>query len=250
MTVEILTGFGDNYIYVIGDDRRGKAVAIDPGAAEPVLRCLERVGAGLETILITHRHGDHTGGCAELKSATHCSVIGPSGALAHGDRQVADGEAIVFGETEFRVIEVPGHTREDVAYYSQQLRSVWTGDTLFAAGCGRVLGGSAGDMWRSLLRLRDLPEDTLVYCGHDYTVENLEFAAHLEPGNEAVSRRLAGVRAMVAGGEPTVPSTIASERATNPFLRSDTQAMRLAVGLPAAPDVEVFAELRRRKDRW
>ncbi len=249
MHVEILPGFGDNYIYLVLDS--GSAAAVDPGAADPVLSAVRKLGAELSLVLVTHHHFDHTGGCRELKTVTGCSIAGPGGTRAgEVDRTVRDGDVVSVGDCEFRVLSVPGHTGGHVAYYCEAGKLLFTGDTLFAGGCGRVFGGTAAEMWNSLQKIRALPGETLIYCGHEYTLENLEFAAHLEPDNREVAERLAEVRRQCAAGKYTVPSTLELERVTNPFLRADTEALQEAVGLAGAPPAEVFAEMRRRKDRW
>ena len=193
----------------------------------------------LTHILITHHHWDHTGGVSELKAATGCAVVGGDGRRIAGiDKVVGDGDIVTLGEKRIRVISTPGHTLTSVCYYMEGNGNeggvVWTGDTMFAGGCGRKFEGDAGLMRESLLKIAGLPEDTLVYCGHDYTIENYEFALTIEPNNEAFKQRLEEVKRSVRAGGLTVPSTIAQEKKTNLFLQADS--------------VEAFAELRRRKD--
>lgn len=243
MVVRIISALGDNYIYLLHDDR--SAAVIDPGQAGPVLAALDDPQLRLELALVTHGHFDHTGGCDELAAATGCAVAGPG-----RSRALADGDVVPAAGTELHVMSVPGHTCDDVAYYAPAEKMLWTGDTLFAGGCGRIFGGGAHQMWESLRKIRALPDDVAVYCGHDYTQENLEFALHLEPKNETVARRLAEVRQLCRNGEPVAPSPLGLEKLTNPFLRADSKAMKQAAGMPDASPVEVFAEIRRRKDRW
>jgi len=215
-----------------------------------VLRTLKEQDLSLKMILLTHHHWDHTGGVAELKEKTGCKVIGGDKRRIRGvDQLVADGEILPVGDAEVRVIATPGHTSTSVCYYlvpspANASGILWTGDTLFVGGCGRLFDGNAKLMYESLQKLTSLPDDTLVYCGHDYTVENYEFALSIEPDNQAISQRLNDIR---QSGQ-TVPSTILQERTTNVFLLAGTPKLEAALNMPEAKDVEVFAELRRCKD--
>jgi hydroxyacylglutathione hydrolase len=238
MRIVTLAMLADNYGYLLVG--KGAAVAIDPSVGAPVRDALREEGARLDAVWVTHHHADHCGGAEELKRLTGCTVVWP------GDGGVALG----LDDVAFSALPVPGHTRSHVAYYSDAAGAVFTGDCLFVAGCGRLLEGDADQMWTSLLRLRELPGSTRVYCGHEYTVDNLEFASELEPDNTAVRDRLAAMRRRLARGEPSVPSTIDEERQTNPFLRADDADMARAVNMAGAPPAQVFAELRRRKDAW
>ncbi len=248
-SVITIPALGDNLIclYRYG---RSDCLAVDPSSSSPVLRVLEKQNLSLETILVTHHHGDHTGGIAELKQKTGCKVVGADKRRIRGiDQLVTDGQILPVGDAEIRVIAAPGHTSTSVCYYMPPPRDgttgiLWTGDTLFVGGCGRLFESDANVMYGSLQRLASLPDDTLVYCGHDYTVENYEFALTIEPGNQAVKQRVCEIR---QGGR-TVPSTISQERATNIFLRAGMPEVKVAARMPQAADFEVFAELRRRKD--
>ncbi|MHC4664559.1 MAG: hydroxyacylglutathione hydrolase [Planctomycetota bacterium] len=244
---------GDNFIYVCGYDR-SSAFVVDPSDSSPVLRTISERSLSLTTVLVTHDHWDHVAGIRGLKERTGCRVIG-------GDKQrvpaidsvVGGGEVLSVGDVEIQVIATPGHTRTSLCYYMQPSNdsksgAVWTGDTLFIGGCGRLLECGPQSMFDSLLKLASLPDQTLVYCGHDYTLENYEFALTVEPDNQAVNRRLQEVRQAVKAGRQTVPSTISEERITNPFLRAGTPELKTALSMPQAEAVEVFAELRRRKD--
>ena len=248
-SVTTITALGDNLIYLYRYGRRD-CLAVDPSDCSSVFRILNEQALNLKTILVTHHHWDHTGGVTELKRKTGCTVIGgDKRRIRDIDQFVIDGEAFQVGDAEVRVIATPGHTSTSVCYYvppSQANTSgiLWTGDTLFVGGCGRLFEGDAEAMWQSLQKLASLPDDTIVYCGHDYTLDNYEFALSVEPDNQAVENRL---REMQQGGR-TVPSTMLQERTTNPFLRAGTADLKAAIEMPQAPDVEVFAELRRRKD--
>lgn len=244
---------GDNYIYVYPYDGRN-AFVVDPSDALVVLRALDRHGLTLTTVLITHHHGDHTAGVAELKLRTGCDVIGPDERRIRGvDRAVADGDVLTLSSHELTALATPGHTRTSVCYVSESAAPdepgiVWTGDTLFVGGCGRPMECDASVLWRSLVKLAALPDNVLVYCGHDYTAENYEFALSIDLSDQAVQQRLRDVRQTMTQGRPTVPSTIAQEKATNIFLRSDETTIRAALSMEEAEPGEVFAELRRRKN--
>jgi hydroxyacylglutathione hydrolase len=252
--VTVIPALGDNLIYLHrGSD--GSVLAVDPSDASAVLTMLDRYELSLTAILATHHHWDHVAGIAKLKSRTGCEVIaGDKSQVPSIDRVVTDGDMLTFGRTNVQVIAAPGHTRTGVCYHAISSPDhpgvVYTGDTLFIGGCGRLLECDARTMWQSLQRLAALPEQTWVYCGHEYTLENYEFALSIEPGNETVARRIAELRQAVAGGLPTVPSTIAQEKATNIFLRATDPAVKAALGMPDADPVQVFTALRRRKDRF
>ncbi len=252
LSVEMIPALTDNYIYLIHDPSDDSAAVVDPGEAAPVRAALAARGWRLTHILNTHHHGDHISGNVALSAETGALLIGPAAdahripGLRHG---AVDGETLKLGRWTAEVIATPGHTKGHVAYYVPEAGAVFCGDTLFALGCGRLFEGTAAEMWASLVRLRALPGDTRVYCGHEYTAANAGFATTVDPDNAALAARARTVAALAAAGTPTVPSTIAAERATNPFLRADDAALQAAVGLPGADPVEVFAELRHRKDR-
>lgn len=253
MSIEIhpLRAFEDNYIWAI---RSGDAVAVvDPGEAAPVQRYLERTGARLCAILVTHRHGDHTEGIAALAAAAPVPVYGPSLEAIPGiTRALAAGETVALPELgiDFAVIAVPGHTRGHVAYYREGM--LFCGDVLFGAGCGRVFEGTMAEMQASLARLAALPVDTRIYCAHEYTQANLRFARAVEPDSAALQERVAAVAKLRAADRPTVPSTLAEELATNPFLRWDAPAVVAAAsarrGSPPRNATEVFAAIREWKN--
>lgn len=235
--VVALPAFSDNYLWLLFSD--GRAVVVDPGDARVVERALTERALALDGILLTHHHADHTGGVAALAAAHACPVYGPAREdIAGVTRAVADADRLAVLGAWFEVIEVPGHTRGHIAYWCEPARSVFCGDTLFAGGCGRLFEGSPQQMWESLNRLAALPGDTRVYCAHEYTRANLRFARHVEPDNPALERRSLAVDALRAAGLPTVPSTVAEERATNPFLRcTEPGIVRRAATLGAAPRV-------------
>jgi hydroxyacylglutathione hydrolase len=237
----------DNYGYLVRDEASGLAACIDTPDAGAILRELETLGWRLSLILNTHWHPDHAGGNAEVKAATGAEVVGPAevARIAPPDREVRGGDRVALGETTFAVIESGGHTLGHVAYYDAADRIAFVGDTLFALGCGRLFEGEPQQMWASLQRLAALPDGTRVYCAHEYTAANARFALSVDddPGLKA---RAAAVFAARERGEPTVPTTIGLEKATNPFLRAPELAPRL--GAPSEPAYAAFAAVRAAKD--
>lgn len=249
-----IPAFDDNYIWLLRDPERGLATLVDPGDAEPVVAALADEDLALAAILITHHHPDHTGGVMDLLAAfPDALVFGPRDRRIPGlTRPVAEGDEVrVPGHSEaFRVLEVPGHTATHIAYLGG--RTLFCGDTLFAAGCGRVFDGTSEQLARSLARLAALPPETLCYCAHEYTLANLGFAAWVEPNNAARADRQRDAEARRARHEPTVPSSLALELATNPFLRTGEPAVVAAAerfaGIRLQDEIEVFTALRRWKD--
>jgi hydroxyacylglutathione hydrolase len=239
----------DNYAYLV---HSGAATAvIDPAEAAAVDAALKDRGWRLTHILNTHHHWDHSGGNRELKAAHGAEVVGPEkdrSRIPAIDTGVDEADGWQFGGAKVAVLEVPAHTSGAVAYRFGG--ALFTGDTLFVMGCGRLFEGPAEMMLASLAKFAALPDDTRVYCGHEYTLNNARFALTLEPGNAALQARAEEVTAMAAAGRPTVPSTIALEKATNPFLRTGSVEIRTAVGMTGADDAAVFAEIRRRKDMF
>jgi hydroxyacylglutathione hydrolase len=257
LTIDPIPAFSDNYIWLIHDPDSREAFVVDPGDAAPVVERLQELSLQLTGILITHHHFDHTGGLEQLIERYSPVVYGPANPAVQGiDKRVAAGDQVqVLGET-FQVMEVPGHTLDHIAYYhTAEAPLLFCGDTLFAGGCGRVFEGTPPMMHQSLLSLAALPPSTRIYCAHEYTLANLAFARAVEPDNEALRRRLAQAEATRGRDEPTVPSNIELELATNPFLRCAEPALieslrkqgRLA-GSSAPP--EVFATVRGWKDNF
>lgn len=241
----------DNYVYLVHEAASGATAVVDPAVAAPVLQALDQRGWRLSHILNTHHHGDHVGGNLELKQATGCRIVGPradAGRIPGIDDQVGDGDRYMFGTAVAEVFDVPGHTRGHIAYWFEASAALFCGDTLFALGCGRLFEGTPAQMWHSLSKLAALPPATRIYCAHEYTQSNARFALSVEPGNPALQRRAAEIDRLRAAGRPTVPSTLAEEIATNPFLRADQPGLQQGVGLAGADPVAVFAETRQRKD--
>jgi hydroxyacylglutathione hydrolase len=248
-----IPALGDNFIYLYQYDN-SNALAVDPGDYSTVLNILIEHNLNLTTVLATHHHWDHTGGIAELKKRTGCKVIGSDKQRIPAiDSPVKDGQILTIGDTKIQVIATPGHTGTAVCYHLLPSNEndpgiLWTGDTLFVGGCGRLLECNAQTMWDSLQKLAALPNQTHIYCGHDYTLENYEFANEIEPNNKAVKNRLNEMKQKQQHGESTIPSTISQEKETNIFLRAATSEIKTALNMSQADDVRVFAELRRRKD--
>jgi hydroxyacylglutathione hydrolase len=238
----------DNYAYCIvsGAD----ALVVDASDAGPVLDCLGKQRLSLRMALSTHHHADHTGGNIKLKGNTGCTIIGGDRRIAGIDRIVKDQEQVASLPFVFETIAVPGHTKGSVAFYFKELSALFTGDTLFYAGCGRLFEGNAAQLYDSLVKICALPLDTKIYCGHEYTLENLQFAKSIEPDNAAIDERIAAVHKLLDRNLPSLPSTLELELATNPFLRTDEKTIRKTVSLPDAPSEIVFAELRKRKDKF
>ncbi len=229
--------FSDNYLWLVHDDDSGETAVVDPGDAAPVLAEAESRGWTIGQVWNTHWHPDHTGGNLAVKEATGATISGPASETIPGrDVALSEGDQVRLGEHTGRVIAVPGHTLGHIALVFNDDRIAFVGDTLFAMGCGRLFEGTPQQMFASLERLSSLPEDTRLYCAHEYTLANGRFAAHAEPGNAAIADRLRKVERMREQGQITIPTTVASERATNPFVRSS--------------DWQEFARLRAGKDSF
>ena len=247
----------DNYSYLIVPPDQQIAAVVDCVEVAPVMAAARDMGVRITTILSTHHHWDHVGGNAELAEAQNVSVFGSAD---DADRipaitnPVREGDRISLGSLTAEILLIPAHTSGHVAYYFAEQRTVFTGDTLFAGGCGRLFEGDAGQMMGSLDKLNQLPADTKVYCGHEYTIRNLEFAETLEPGSKAIRDKLAWSRARRREGQPTVPTTLASERETNPFLRTSSPELRSALErhFPDSDDQDEtrFAQTRLLKDEF
>jgi hydroxyacylglutathione hydrolase len=242
----------DNYAYLLRD-ASGATAVIDAPQAGAIAAALDARGWGLDQIWLTHHHADHTQGVAALVARYGATVAGPraDGArLPPLDRGVAEGETLVLGESRAVALDVSGHTVPHLAFHFPEAKAVFTGDSLFVLGCGRVFEGTHAMMSASLSKLARLDPATTVWCGHEYTLGNLRFARAVEPGNAALAAQGAEYEALRAAGRPTVPSTIGRELAANPFLRAKEAPLQLALGLQGADGAAVFAEVRRRKDAF
>lgn len=250
--IKALAAFNDNYIWLLTSP--AETWVVDPGDAAPVERALQSLERRLDGILLTHHHLDHVGGVAQLCRRYDPVVVGPTRCACAGiTRRVAEGDAVRAAGLELQVMEIPGHTLDHIAYWTEHPEPlVFCGDTLFAGGCGRIFEGTPGMMYHSLTRLAQLPAQTRVYCAHEYTLANLAFARAVEPANAALEGRLESDGRRRASGLPTVPSTLALEAATNPFLRCTAPAVSAAAAArsavaPASPEA-VFTILRGWKD--
>lgn len=243
----------DNYGYLIHDPDAGVTATIDTPEVGPINAALEAKGWQLTHILNTHHHFDHAGGNEELKAQWNCTIVGSRSDAARIpgiDVQVFDGDTYRFGEHEVQVFDVSGHTIGHIAFYFPEAATLFCGDALFALGCGRLFEGTPDQMWTSLTKLAGLPDDTVVYCAHEYTQANAAFALSVEPQNAALQARSKEIDALRAAGKPTVPSTIGIEKETNPFLRPMSPDLQANLNMTGGELVEVFAETRRRKDNF
>ena len=241
----------DNYGVLIHDAEAGLTATIDTPEAAAIRAALAEKGWTLTHILNTHHHGDHTGGNAELKAETGCIVVGPKPEQAKIpgiDVALGDGDTYTFGNFELQVLETPGHTAGHISFYAPAAGVAFVGDTMFALGCGRLFEGTAEMMWTSLSKLTALPAETVIYCGHEYTQANADFALTIEPENEALQRRVREIAELRAVGKPTVPTRLDLELATNPFLRPDSPEIQARLGMQGRADWEIFGEVRARKD--
>ena len=243
----------DNYGVLLHCHNSGETAMVDAGDADAGEEALVRTGWSLSQIWITHHHGDHTAGLATLKAAHNAHVIGPATGgkpVAGIDQKVDESEHFAFASREVRVLTTPGHTLDMTNFYLPSEKLVFTGDTLFAMGCGRLFEGDAPMMWASLNKLMALPDDTTIYCSHEYTVGNATFALSVDPNNQRLIDRAQQVTELRIAGEPTVPTIMSLEKATNPFLRAADPSIRSILNMPDDSDTSVFAEIRRLKDNF
>lgn len=229
----------DNYAWLLKDSETGATAIVDPAEGPPIIAALEKAGGRLDMILLTHHHADHIAATDEVRARFNCPVVGAA-ADAHRlpklDRAVKEGDAVKLGNATAQVIETPGHTRGQINFFFPDGPILLSGDTLFSLGCGRLIEGTAEEMFHSLRKLAALPGDTKVCCGHEYTESNARFALHIDPDNAALKARTADAQRQRAAGQPTVPSLLSEELKANPFL--------------TAPDVASFADARARKDKF
>jgi hydroxyacylglutathione hydrolase len=254
MTAEIrlFPCLSDNFGYLIHDPATRATASIDAPEAGPIIKALQREGWTLTDILVTHHHADHVGGIADLKSKYDCRVIAPHDkgtAIPLVDERVKEGSTVKVGNLTARVLETPGHTLDHISYVFDDDRALFCADTLFSIGCGRVFEGTYPMMWESLLKLRALPNDMRVYCGHEYTASNVKFALGIESNNPALKARAEEVTRQRAANQPTIPTLIRDEKEANVFLRADVPSVAAAVGLAGKTPAEVFGELRERKNK-
>ena len=254
MTAEIrlFPCLNDNFGYLIHDPATKATASIDAPEAAAIIRVLEQEGWTLTDILVTHHHHDHVGGIPELKQKYGCGVVAPhdqTTAIANVDLRVANGDVVKIGDLLARVLETPGHTLDHVSYVFDADKALFAADTLFSIGCGRVFEGTYPMMWESLLKLRALPDDFRLYCGHEYTAANVKFALNVEPDNPALQARAEEVTRLRAAGKPTIPSLLGEEKKANVFLRADDPVVAIKLRMKGASAPDVFGELRERKNK-
>lgn len=252
LQIALVPCLSDNYGLLLHAPEDGATLSIDAPDAKALEKALDERGWTLSDIFITHHHTDHTQGITPLKARYGCKVTGPSGETEriHGlDRTVDENTPLSFAGRNVRVIETPGHTLGHVVYYFPDEELLFTGDTLFAMGCGRIFEGDAEGMWDSLLKILALPDTTTIYCGHEYTAANGRFAVSIEPENDALKARMAEVTSLRERNQPTLPTTLGREKDTNPFFRVHSAAIRARLGLERAPDWAVFQRLRELKNK-
>jgi hydroxyacylglutathione hydrolase len=250
--IRTFTCLTDNFGYLVHDAATNATASIDAPEAAPIIRTLEREGWRLTDILITHHHGDHVGGVAELKRRYDCRVVGPgdkTAGIANVDLRVGNGDVVKVGNLLARVLETPGHTLDHISYVFDSEKALFAADTLFSIGCGRVFEGTYPMMWDSLLKLRALPDDFRLYSGHEYTAANVKFALTVEPDNAALKTRADEVARLRAENKPTIPSLLGEEKRANVFLRADDPSVAQKLHMKGASAAEVFGELRERKNK-
>lgn len=250
--ISTFTCLNDNFGYLIHDVETKATASIDAPEAGPILKVLEREGWQLTDILITHHHGDHVGGVAELKQKYNCRVVAPhdkTTKIADVDLRVANADVVKIGSLLARVLETPGHTLDHISYVFDTEKAVFAADTLFSIGCGRVFEGTYPMMWDSLLKLRALPDDFKLYCGHEYTSSNVKFALTVDPDNTALQARAAEVATLRAENKPTIPTLLGDEKRANVFLRADEPSVAARLRMKGADAAAVFGELRERKNK-
>jgi len=243
----------DNYIYLLHDSESDKTAVVDPAEAAPVLRTLAEKNWGLDYIFNTHHHQDHVGGNLILKETTGCRVIASTydqEQIPGIDQTVSEGDVLRLGDEAIDVISTPGHTLGHIVYLCRQQHALFCGDTLFSLGCGRLFEGTPEQMWHSLQKIRALPDDTKIYCAHEYTENNARFALSVDPNNAALKRYNETILRLRAQNKPTIPTTLAQEKACNPFLRPESTDIRQTLNMPESENVDVFARLRQMKDRF
>lgn len=253
LQIEQVPVLSDNYVYLIHDPDTGCCACVDPAVSAPVKSRLDELGWRLTHILNTHHHNDHIGGNLQLKQAYECEIVGAendAARIAGIDTMVKDGQTFTFGSKSCKIFEVPGHTSGHIAYWFEDDNALFCGDTLFALGCGRLFEGTPAQMWDSLSKLKQLPDETRVFCAHEYTQANAAFAITVDPDNAALKSRITEIETLRHQGKPTVPSTLLQEKQTNPFLRPEETGVQKAVGLVGEDAVRVFAEVRRLKDNF
>ncbi|TXK95993.1 hydroxyacylglutathione hydrolase [Methylococcaceae bacterium HT1] len=253
LEIQQIPVLNDNYIYLIHDPESGDTAVVDPAVANPVLSVLKQNNRQLSTIFNTHHHTDHVGGNLSLKEQTGCTIAGcaaDQGRIPGIDIKLSEGDILKLGTHSIQAISCAGHTSGHIAFYIPDSDALFCGDTLFAMGCGRLFEGTAKQMQQSLSKFTALPLNTKVYCAHEYTVANAEFAISVEPDNQDLLETIERIKELRANNQPTVPTTLEQELATNPFLRADSASIQKTLGMQDASELAVFTEIRQRKNRF
>ena len=249
--IELIPALRDNYIYLVHDGEG--AWVIDPGEARPVTEALQNRHLSLRGIVNTHHHFDHTGGNHELRESFSCPIYAPlkgKDKIKFAEHWIGEGDKIEVLNAKMEVLEVPGHTLDHIALYLSEAQALFVGDTLFSLGCGFLFEGSPEQMWVSLKRLRDFPDETFIYCGHEYTLSNAHFARHIDPQNKELIALCEQVSLQAKRGEPTLPSTLIREKKCNPFLRCDDHDFKKRLGVSHLSHEMFFAHLRKQKNHF
>lgn len=251
--VRLVPCLSDNYAVLLRDSASGTVAVVDVPEPDPVIAALEKEQWKPSLVLVTHKHADHIQGIPAIKQKYGARVVGPraeAGEIPTLDAKVAEPDTVEIGSLRARVFDTPGHTAGHICYWFESEKLLFAADTIFALGCGRAIERPASVLWESLQKLRKLPDDTTVYCGHEYTLANGRFAVTVDPNNAALKARLAEVEKTRAAGKPTIPSKLGEEKTTNPFLRADDPAIAEAVGMKGADPAAVFTEIRERKNNF
>ena len=251
--INIIDAFSDNYIYLIRNEVKNITCVIDPGESTPVIKFLKGKGWNLDEIVNTHHHHDHIGGNDELLEIYKSKLIAPiydKNRISNIDILISDNDLINIAGTKTRVIHTPGHTLGHVCLYMSDEKCLFSGDTLFYLGCGRVFEGTMDQMWSSLLKLRSLPNNTLIYCGHEYTSSNAKFAKHIDPNNQLLDKAIVEIKNKRRSGLPTIPFELGKEKFINPFLRADDQNLIDNISLKTNTPNEIFSTMRSNKDNF
>ena len=253
LIVDVFPARSDNFGYLVHDTASGRTAAIDAPEAAAIRTALLHRGWTLTDIFITHHHADHVEAIPELKAEFGARVVGPraeADKIAGLDELVAGGDTVTLGETVFHVYDTPGHTLGHIVFHDREGKHLFSADALFSLGVGRMFEGTPGPMWAGVKALRELPDDTLVYCGHEYTQSNAKFALSIDPDNAALQKRADEVAALRLAGRPTIPFLLGEDKAANPFLRADDPVLARHYGLEGADPAEVFAAIRKGKDNF
>lgn len=253
LIVDLFPARDDNYGYLVHDEATGRTAAIDAPETAAIENALKARGWTLTDILITHHHIDHVEAIADLKAAYGARVVGPKAEadkIEGLDELVGEGDVVMVGDAKFEVFETPGHTLGHIVFYNAEGGHLFSADALFSLGVGRMFEGTPGPMWDGVKRLRELPDETLVYCGHEYTASNARFALSIDPNNEALKARAAEITALREAGKPTIPFNLGEDKKANPFLRADAPELAEFYGLAGADAGEVFGAIRKGKDNF